>query len=121
MVRGASLSVRRTLSELGVARSTFYRWYAAYAREGYDGLASRAGQRRRFWNRIPDVERERVAELAIEKPEASPRELAWHITDSEGWFEGSLPRAVRVSFVLADRDFPYEQVTRSRVFLIHVD
>ena len=61
LVRGSSLSVRRTLSELDIVRSTFYRWYAAYAKDGYDGLASKAGDRRRFWNRIPDVERERCA------------------------------------------------------------
>ena len=85
LVEDSALSVKKTLSELDVARSSFYRWYEAYAREGYEGLANRSGQRRRFWNRIPDEERERVAELAIEKPEKSPRELAWHITDTQGW------------------------------------
>ena len=103
LVEGSSLPVRQTLAELGVPRSTFYRWYAAYAREGYDGLASRQGQKRRFWNRIPDVERERVAELAIEKPELSPRELAWHITDSEGWFvsESSVYRILKAYDLVA--------------------
>ena len=76
LVEGSSLPVRRTLCEFGVPPSTFYRWYAAYEREGYDGLATRVGQRRRFWNRIPDSERERVAEMAIEKPAFSPRQLA---------------------------------------------
>ena len=103
LVQGSSLSVRRTLRELGVPRSTFYRWYGAYARDGYDGLAPRSGQKRRFWNRIPDAERERVAELAIEKPELSPRELAWHITDREGWFvsESSVYRILRAYDLVA--------------------
>jgi transposase InsO family protein len=58
---------------------------------------SRGGQRRRFWNRIPEGERERVVELAVEKPELSPRELAWHITDTEGWFvsESSVYRILK--------------------------
>ena len=107
LVEGSSLPVSRTLSEFDVPRSTFYRWYAAYARDGYDGLASRAGQRRRFWNRIPDVERERVAELAIEKPEASPRELAWHITDNDGWFvsESSVYRILKSYDLVASPNY----------------
>jgi len=97
LVEGSPLPVKRTLEELDVPRSSFYRWYAAYARGGYDGLAPRRGQTRRLWNRIPDGERERVAELAIEKPELSPRELAWHITDNEGWFvsESSVYRILK--------------------------
>lgn len=97
LVENSALPVRRTLRELDVPRSTFYRWYAAYARTGYDGLAPRRGQKRRFWNRIPEAERQRVVELAIEKPELSPRELAWHITDSDGWFvsESSVYRILK--------------------------
>jgi hypothetical protein len=35
--------------------------------------------------------------MAIEKPELSPRELAWHITDTEGWFvsESSVYRILK--------------------------
>jgi putative transposase len=107
LVEGSSLSVRRTLGELGVPRSTFYRWYAAYARDGYDGLAPRSGQKRRFWNRIPDEERERVAELAIENPEFSPRELAWHITDREGYFvsESSVYRILKAYDLVASPNY----------------
>jgi transposase InsO family protein len=103
LVEGSSLPVRRTLTEFGVPPSTFYRWYAAYARDGYDGLASRQGQKRRFWNRIPDGQRERVAELAIEEPTLSPRELAWHITDREGWFvsESSVYRILKAYDLVA--------------------
>jgi putative transposase len=103
LVEGSALSVKKTLSELDVARSSFYRWYEAYVREGYEGLSSRAGQKRRFWNRIPEEERERVAELAIERPEMSPRELAWHITDTQGWFvsESSVYRILKAYDLVA--------------------
>jgi putative transposase len=121
LVEGSSLPASRTLTEVGVPRSTFYRWYDSYAREGYDGLACRSGQKRRFWNRIPDVERERVAELAIEKPELSPRELAWHITDREGWFvsESSVYRILKAYDLVASPNYivisaanEYEHKTR---------
>ena len=107
LVEGSSLPVRRTLAQLDVPRSTFYRWYTAYVQEGYDGLATRTGQRERAWNRIPDAERERVAELAIEKPEASPRELAWHITDTQGWFvsESSVYRILKAYDLVASPNY----------------
>jgi len=97
LVEGSNLPVKRTLEEFDVPRSSFYRWYRAYALEGYEGLLSKPSQRRRFWNRIPDEERERVVSVAIDKPELSPRELAWHITDTEGWFisESSVYRILK--------------------------
>jgi len=86
LVEESDLPVKRTLAQLDVGRSTFYEWYRRYIDEGAAGLAARPSQRRRFWNRIPDIDRERVVEIALQKPELSARELAWHITDSEGWF-----------------------------------
>ena len=82
-VEGSELSVKRTLEKLDVPRSTFYNWYNRYLDEGYDGLADRDSSPKRFWNRIPDCEKERVRKIALEKPESTPRELAWHITDTQ--------------------------------------
>lgn len=97
LVEGSALPVKKTLLEFDVPRSSFYRWYRAYAQDGYQGLLPRPAQKRRFWNRIPEDERERVVEVAIEKPELSPRELAWHITDTEGTFisESSVYRILK--------------------------
>lgn len=97
LVEGSTLPVKRTLEELDVPRSSFYRWYRTYSTDGFQGLTPKPSQSRRFWNRIPDEERERVVEVAIEKPELSPRELAWHITDTEGWFisESSVYRILK--------------------------
>ena len=53
-------------------RSSFYRWYRAYVESGYEGLAPREPQQQRFWNQIPDSEREKVVEIALAKPELSP-------------------------------------------------
>ena len=86
LVEGSDLPVKKTLEQLQISRSSFYRWYRAYVDHGAKGLASRSSCRRQFWNRIPDSERERVVEIALAKPELSARELAWRITDNEGWF-----------------------------------
>ena len=97
LVEGSQLSVKQTLAELDVPRSSFYRWYRAFLEDGYDGLAVKPSVRKRFWNRIPEPERQRVVERALEKPEFSPRELAWHITDTQGTFisESSVYRILK--------------------------
>jgi len=97
LVEQSDLPVSRTLAQLQVGRSTFYRWYRTYLEEGADGLAPKSGDRRQFWNRIPDAERQQVVEVALQKPELSPRELAWYITDNEGWYisESSVYRILK--------------------------
>jgi len=62
------------------------------------------------------------ADVIAMRIEYASKDGGWvHPNESEGWFEAGLPRAVRVSLVLADRDHSYEQVARSKVFPIHVD
>jgi len=97
LVEESDLPVRRTLEQLQVSRSSFYRWYRRYVDHGFDGLAVRPAAERRVWNRIPEQERKRVVEIALEEPQKSPRELAWHITDHEGWFisESSVYRILK--------------------------
>ena len=97
LVEESDLSVTRTLQELDVARSTFYRWYRRYETEGYEGLCNRPPNSRRFWNKIPEEEKKAVVETALDRPEMSPRELAWHITDSKGAFisESSVYRILK--------------------------
>lgn len=41
LVDESEFSVRQTLQELDVNRSSFYAWYARYREEGYEGLATR--------------------------------------------------------------------------------
>jgi transposase InsO family protein/transposase-like protein len=97
LVEESELPVKHTLDELGVARSTFYRWYSRYEKEGCGGLSSRRPYARRFWNRIPEDEKAEVVETALDCPEMSPRQLAWHITDTKGTFisESSVYRILK--------------------------
>jgi transposase-like protein len=81
LVEGSDFSVRRTLVELGIHRSTFYAWYRRYAEDGVAGLAAKKPAVQRYWNRIPTAVRERVVTAALADPERSPRELAWELTD----------------------------------------
>jgi putative transposase len=97
LVEESALPVKQTLAELDIPRSTFYRWYARYLEAGYEGLHDRSPQPRQFWNRIPQRVREHVVQTALEHPALSPRELAWHITDTEEYFisESSVYRILK--------------------------
>lgn len=97
LVEHSSLPVRKTLEELDVPRSTFYRWYAKYQEEGYDGLADKKSNPRQFWNRIPEHVRLQVVDLALSFPDKSPRQLAWQFVDQMGYFisESSVYRILK--------------------------
>ena len=82
LVEDSELSVRRTLREIKVNRSSFYRWYAAYEKSGLDGLENQSRSSSRHWNRIPYSVRTMIVDVALDRPDLTPRELAWHITDT---------------------------------------
>ena len=86
IVEGSPLSVKQTLVELNINRSTFYTWYRRYQEHGYNGLANQCHPPRQFWNEIPPWEKQRIVETALEHPEKSPRELAWYVTDKMGYY-----------------------------------
>jgi transposase InsO family protein len=73
---------RQSLSELGIARSTYYRW-----RQGQrgQGLEPFSGDRGRPWNRITPEEEDKILAVAREFPELSSRHLAVWITDNAGF------------------------------------
>jgi len=86
LVEHSNLSVKRTLDELNVPRSTFYRWYQQYQEEGEAGLIDQRPNPRQIWNRIPLQVKQQVVDLALQHPDRSPRQIAWLFTDKEGYF-----------------------------------
>ena len=99
LVEGSHLPVKRTLDKLGVSRPTFYRWYDLYRRFGEAGLEDRRSHPGRVWNRIPDKVRSDMLEMALARPELSPRELAVTFTDERSYFisEASVYRAASIT------------------------
>jgi transposase-like protein len=99
MVEESPFSVKQTLGEIGVSRSTFYEWYKRYHEHGYEGLRSHHKNPRQIWNKIPEWEKQRVLDVAREYPEKSSRELACHITDNMDYFisESSVYRILNLS------------------------
>ena len=107
LVERSHLPAKQTLDMLGIARTTFYRWYERFRLEGADALQDRASLPARIWNRIPDSVRERLITLALDRPELSPRELAVTFTDTEGYFvsESSVYRLLKAHDLITSPAF----------------
>ena len=82
LVRNSPLSVKETLGQLGIPRSTYYRWKERFEQGGIAGLQDRKPSHRAVWNRLTARETETVLESAHQFPDESPRELACRITDT---------------------------------------
>ena len=97
LIEGSDLPVKLTLEQLDIPKSTFYDWYTRYREKGFEGLKPDIDQERKQWNQIPEHEREEVVKEALEQPDKSPRELAFHITDTKEWFisESSVYRILK--------------------------
>ena len=86
LVEESPLTIKQTLAELNINRSTLYKWYRRYLDGGYEALANQYRPPKQFWNAIPPWKKQRVVEIALDHPEKSPRELAWTITDQWGYY-----------------------------------
>jgi len=107
LVEQSDLGVIRTLKQLKVNKTTFYNWYNAYLENGYDGLKRKSSGIKCSWNRINEADRDKVIEIALEKPELSSRELAWHITDTYSYYvsESSVYRILKTNGLITTPSF----------------
>ena len=81
-VASSGLPKGRVLRELGVPRSTYYRWLR---RKEQQGLEDDVGGGNPPWNRLTSQEADCVLSAAREMPELSPRQLAAWTTDNQGF------------------------------------
>ena len=107
LVEQAHLPVKRTLAQLGIPRTTFYRWYDRYQTGGPDALEDRSSLPGRVWNRIPDGVRKQIIDFALDESELSPRELAVRFTDTQCYFvsESSVYRLLKVHDLITSPAF----------------
>ena len=81
-VASSGLPKRRALGELGVPRSTHYRWLR---RKEQQGLEDDVGGGKPPWNKLTSQEIDYVLSAAREMPELSCRQLAAWTTDNMGF------------------------------------
>jgi transposase-like protein len=63
MVEDSNLSVRKTLQQIDISRSTFYELYMEYQKNGYEGLAPKHRTTLQFCNAIIYLSNTRVSVL----------------------------------------------------------
>jgi putative transposase len=107
LIEQSSLPVRRTLDQLGIPRSTFYRWYDRYRARQDAVLADRSPAPRRVWNKLPAAINQALLELAIRQPDLSPRELATSFVDQRRYFvsEASVYRLLKAHDLITSPAF----------------
>ncbi len=95
----------RLLGDLGIPRSTYYKWRKLYDKYGVSGLAKTKPKARHVWNRLSDKEISRVLEIARLHPELSSRLLAVKITDEEEFSisESTVYRILKENNLIAPR------------------
>ena len=79
-VAASPLAKRRVLRDLGVPKSTYYRWLMRQQHQ--QGLEDRPGASAPPWNRLRPQEERSILEAAREMPELSSRQLAAWSTDN---------------------------------------
>ena len=84
-VRRSPQAKRTTIAELGLSRSTFYRWQRRYRDQGEAGRVDRTPEPSTVWNRLRPAEKTAILETAFQLPDLSPRELACYVTDHAGF------------------------------------
>ena len=82
-VASSTLPKRQVLKDLGVPKSTYYRWLTREQR--CQGLENQPGGGLVPWNRLSQPEEQAVLTVARRAPELSCRQLAAWITDNQGF------------------------------------
>ena len=72
-MEASHLTVKQTLTMIGIPSNTYYDWYARWVDSGIDALADRSPRPGSFWNRIPDDVRETFIEFALDHEDLTPR------------------------------------------------
>jgi transposase InsO family protein len=84
-VECSPLSTTEALARLDMPASTYYRWRRRFRSQGRQGLQDLSSYKGRVWNQLLAEERDTVLDVAMVCPELSPREIAVHIADNEGF------------------------------------
>ncbi len=98
----------KLLGDLGIPRSTYYKWRRIYDDDGLPGLAGTKPQARHIWNRLTDKERQRILAIARLHPELPSRLLSVKITDEESFSvsESTVYRILKENNLIAPRPLP---------------
>ncbi|MCK4326028.1 helix-turn-helix domain-containing protein [bacterium] len=96
------------LQDLGIPRSTYYKWRSEYDKNGLRGLEKKKTGPKRAWNKLRFVEEEKILEEARFYPELSSRLLSVKISKEEDFTvsESTVFRILKEQGLIAPRPLP---------------
>jgi putative transposase len=105
-LESSRLPIKDELLRLDVPSSTYYRWKAAFERQGIEGLRDRSPFKGQTWNQVLPEEEEKILEIAKRYPDWSPREVSCDISDNHGFTvsESCVYRILKRSGLIKARD-----------------
>lgn len=105
-VESSPLPAKEALLRLDVPFSTYYRWKAAFEKQGFEGLRDRSPFKGTTWNQLLPDEEEKVLEIAKLFPDWSSREISCDISDNHGFTvsESTVYRILKRSGLVKPRD-----------------
>jgi putative transposase len=104
-VASSGLLAKEALTRLDVPSSTYYRWKAAFEKQGIEGLRDRSAYKGKTWNQILPEEEAKILEIAKLSPDWSAREMSCDISDNHGFTvsESSVYRILKRSGLVKPR------------------
>src|SRR5271155_3991916 len=121
LVEQSHLPVRRTLAQIRIPRSTFYRWCDQYQTGGPEALDDRSPRPDRVWNRIPDDVRARIdtLELALQASgmdQATVMHRPRLLSDNgSSYVSGDLAKWLNRQDMRHTRGAPYHPMTQGKI------
>lgn len=105
-VESCGFKIKDALRLLDMSSSTYYHWKANYKKRGREGLCDKKSGPKVQWNSLLESEKEKVLELARDKPELSSREISYTLTDSEKFSvsESSVYRVLKSEGLIREYD-----------------
>lgn len=105
-VEDSGFKIKEALKLLEISSSTYYHWKKNYNKYGVKGLSDKKSGPKVQWNSLLEDEKEKVLELARDKPELSSREISYTLTDSEEFSvsESSVYRVLRDEGLIRDQE-----------------
>lgn len=84
-VESSGLVISQALKKLDVAKSTYYRWKHKLRTMGAVGLNDIKPKRAKNWNQLLPCQDDIILEAAYANPEWKSRQIAFYITDKDGF------------------------------------
>ena len=105
LVESSDLPRAQALKRMDIPKSTYCRWMRRFRSAGTQGLEDCKPKRHGSWNKLLPEQQDKILELATFHPEWTSRQIAFYISDYEGYTvsESTVYRILKKNDLVPDR------------------